>query len=652
MDVVAFRRRDRIVLATPTSDGVGGAGAFEVVAEGGRRFRLDRRGVVARVAVEPGPRGGEDEAAWLLRLRAEAGPGPDWEAVHALTAPDEALELDELARRAGCAGGRAPLDWLLDVGAATAWFKRGDHGWRPKLRERALAEIARRRAAQRQLAEDTALLGWWPHSVQDAPPDDAAGALAALTAFALDGESPATERGRVLAARLELPEPDHVLEALVERGLVPADLDPSPRRAGLSAPFPEGAAGDVTEILTVGPDRLDLRCEQAVAVDDPATLEVDDALALRRAGDRRELLVHIADVASALPAGTALDLAARARSTSLYTPDGIVTMLPRSVVTEKLSLDAGQDRAAVTAIFTLSADGLPVAPPRMVRSLVRVTRALSYEQADDPEALLPGGAGAALLELGERLAAARLARGAVVVELQQAKVMLVDGRPHVGVRPQGTPSDRLVAETMIVCNAAAAAALAAAGRAALFRVQDPPRHALPGDESEHEDDAALRGLRTRRALSPGWLCAEARPHAGLALDAYAQATSPIRRYGDLVNQRLLLDLLDGREPTYSVEELTELALFLEERRRVVRAATQARESYWVARALLPLLGQRIEGTLVRAPRRGLGLVWTPLVHRELPLRVPRGFVAPPVGTTCEWTLALVRPWRGRMELEP
>jgi exoribonuclease-2 len=302
----------------------------------------------------------------------------------------------------------------------------------------------------------------------------------------------------------------------------------------------------------------------------------------------------------------------------------------------------------VTAIFALGDDGLPSGAPRLVRSLVRVSRALSYAAADDPAALAPGHGGAELIALGERLAAARVARGAVVVELAQAKVTLCDGRPQVGVRHQGTPSDRLVSESMVLCNAAVAGALAAAGRAALFRVQDPPRHALP----EGEDDVALRGLRTRRALSPGWLSPIARPHAGLALDAYAQATSPIRRYADLVNQRLLLDLLASRAPAYSAEELAELALFLEERRRVVRAATQAREAYWVARSLEPLLGGRIEGTLVRAPRRGLGAVWAPLVHRELPLRVPRGFVCPPVGTTGAGTLSVLRPWRGRIELSP
>jgi exoribonuclease-2 len=279
---------------------------------------------------------------------------------------------------------------------------------------------------------------------------------------------------------------------------------------------------------------------------------------------------------------------------------------------------------------------------------VRVDRCLRYEQCRSPQDLGLGDAavGARLIELGEQLLRARQAAGAIQLDLDSLKISVRDGVVNFGLRRPRGPGDRLVAECMVLFNRHVGALLEAAGGAGIFRTQEEPRGALP------PRDDPLFAVRARRLLSPARTMAEPGAHRGLGASAYAQATSPIRRYGDLVNQRLLASAVAGGPSPHSVAEVTRLAEHLTQRERDVRAASAAREGYWVARMLEPEVGETIHGLLSRPPRRGLGAVWVPSLCRDLPLRPPRGWDPPPAGTAMDWTIARVLPYRGRVELAP
>jgi hypothetical protein len=130
------------------------------------------------------------------------------------------------------------------------------------------------------------------------------------------------------------------------------------------------------------------------------------------------------------------------------------------------------------------------------------------------------------------------------------------------------------------------------------------------------------------------------------------ATSPIRRYADLVDQRQLVAAVAGEKPPYRHADLERLVGSVLERERAVRIAGDERADYWIARSLERRVGATIDGVLSRTPRRGMGSVWTPSLCRELPLRPAAGWTAPPEGTAGAWRVSRVAPWRGRIELEP
>lgn len=649
-DVVALHRRERVALAAvvaekPSHDG---AGMLTLVAEDGARFTFPASQALVRTSDVPAPLPGEETARWLARLHAAAARPVDWRGVHGRATEGVAYGVDALAGLAGLDGALGSLAAALASSGAEPWFRRDGTRFVAAPRADAEAKVARIEASKLAHAEDEALRAWWPHRGDGPSPQACRGALDALGDFALRGQVHDAERGRVLAAKLDVPEPDQVLEALVAVGALPADVNPAPYRAGLVGGFRRGALDESERVAATPVDvsgREDLTGLHAVAVDDAETTEVDDAISVRETPDGTEVLVHIADAAAAIAVGSPLDKDAAYRVSSLYMPESAVSMLPRPLV-ERLSLEAGLVREALTGVFRISADGR-VAASRFVRSVVRVTRRLTYEQTAEASALAASEeASRRLVAVAEALRAARREAGAVLVSLESLKVSVADGVARLAVRHQATPGDLVVGELMVLFNREAARTLAAADAPAFYRTQDAPR------DPEPRSDDPLYPIRARRRFAPSNVSIEPGRHCGVGADQYLQATSPIRRFADLVNQRQIAAVAAGAKPPYRHADLERLVGHLIERERAVRLASDERTDHWIARAHESRTGGSLAGVLSRAPRRGLGAVWVPSLCRELPLRPSPGWTAPPEGTAAEWRIAKVAPWRGRIELEP
>jgi exoribonuclease-2 len=644
-DVIAFPRRDRVVIGAVLAEDVGpdGRARVTVLAEDGARFALPAEQAIVRFQGLLDGLQGTGEVQRLAKLRAGASGTMSWPKTLAAAVPGASLSFDELAALAGATDVSARLRVALALGSAEPWLRRNGPVWAVVPREEASAKLAAADAARRAEKEDAAILEWWPRRGSSPAPPAASGAVAALAAFGMAGDLPATSRGRLLAARLDLGDPDQAVEALVACGALPQDTDPSAHRAGLAEPFPAAADEEARRaaaepVTTAG--REDLTGLFAVSVDDEETIEVDDALSVRPAEGGVEILVHISDAAAVVARGGALDEALRARCSSLYRPDGPVTMLPLALVLGRASLDLGRVREAVTGFFVVAPDGT-VRSSRFARTLVRVARRLTYEQTSDPAVLAADPASAAaLVAAAAALREARIRGGATVTNLPSLKVRAEGGVPSVERRVQDTPGDTVVAESAVLFNAEAGKLFAARDAAALFRVQDPPR--LPDPRA----DDPLRPLLVRRRFAPTHLRVEPSRHHGVGCDAYAQCTSPMRRYADLVNQRQLLAVAAGEKAPYLPAELETLAEHVSQRERAVRTAT------WVARDVERRGVREMAGVLSRMPRRGFGGVWVEDLLQELPLRVHDRWRSPPEGTSGTWRVARVAPWRGRIELSP
>jgi exoribonuclease-2 len=464
---------------------------------------------------------------------------------------------------------------VRDTSTSLFWQRVDDglyfHGTPDEVIVRAPEEVAEERAAREARAAEAR--AWEAFLARaragKAHPDDAD--------FFREVEDLALERregSRVLRelGRAESPENAHAL--LLELGRWSPGFDPYPVRLKLPTDPPALARPPLPD-----EDRLDLTHLPAFAIDDEGCRDPDDALSLE--GDR--LWVHVADVAALVPSDSPIDLEARARGATLYLPEGAVPMLPPETV-EFLGLGLAQVSPALSFGLDLTpkgrVTGMEVAP-----SWVRVTR-LSYEQAESglDEEPLRG-----FHRLAQTWEARRRERGAAFLEFPEVKVRVADGRVSIRSLPPFR-SRALVREAMLAAGQAAARYALAREIPFPYTVQD-----FPGAEEQPQGLAEMHDLR--RTLSSSQQRSTPAPHGGLGLEVYAQATSPLRRYLDLVVHQQLRAHLRG-EPLLSAQELLERVGAADAVGGGVRRAERLAVRHWTLVYLMQHPDWRGEGVLI------------------------------------------------------
>jgi exoribonuclease II len=371
------------------------------------------------------------------------------------------------------------------------------------------------------------------------------------------------------------------LDLVTRTGNLPADADPfllvNGVHAGFSAAVLEYAEGLAP--YAADSSRSDYTTVETFSIDDDETREVDDALSVERQGDRTTVGIHIADPAHFVAKDDVLDRVAVERPLSLYLPTTTVLMFPERLGCDLASLSAGRLRATLSFRVTFGPDGT-LEDWEFAGGQIRVSRRLSYEQADAllraPEGTL-GEALTRLLRISETLAAARAAAGGVTLSRPDPIVHVSGDRVTVRVADPNSPSRRLVSEMMVLANRLTAEYALRHDVPVIYRVQDPPSEPVQSltcyDPVEFERQ--VRKLkRTRLSTIP-------QPHAGLGLDLYAQISSPIRRYADLVLARQLDARVEGREFPYSQTELLEVLGAVERMSQQNRALEREARRRWL-----------------------------------------------------------------------
>lgn len=286
-------------------------------------------------------------------------------------------------------------------------------------------------------------------------------------------------------------------------------------------------------------NRIDLTHLNIFSIDDADTLDVDDALSLEFLPNRQYRLgVHIAAPASVIPFDSPLETEARHRASSIYLPEKRIPMLPFILSENALSLLQGQIRNAVSFFLTFD-DDFNLIDSKILPSIVCSKHKLSYETA---EFLLEEGNDATadelrkIQEICEFSAQNRHNCGAIDVNLPEFKLKYSPENDTYDLIPidDNMMSRTLVAECMILANVLTASFCAQHDIPTLFRIQPKPS-ALPSQKSLDElpNDYA-RAYAIRRAMQPATTTLHPAPHAGLGVEKYTQATSPLRRYTDLL----------------------------------------------------------------------------------------------------------------------
>ena len=332
--------------------------------------------------------------------------------------------------------------------------------------------------------------------------------------------------------------------------------------------YPRGTAFPPHEV-PAPPAELPLAAVQAFSLDDATTTEIDDAFSLTRVSDDEwRVGIHIAAPALGIAPGSALDALARERLSTAYMPGVKFTMLPEDVIV-RYSLDAGEERAAVSLYVTVSAADLAVRGHHSRMERVRVCANLRHGEIAALDAAFEAGTRAGLphedaLRTLWRFAEAlerRRGKPSVNAAVLDYVFRVEDGRVRIEPRRRGAPLDKLVSELMILANASWGELLAERDVAALYRVQSSGKVRM----SVH-----------------------AEAHEGLGLACYAWLSSPLRRYVDLVNQWQLVAALGARKPPFA--RTSEVLLAALRAFEVTHARydeyQRAMENYWCLRWLL------------------------------------------------------------------
>lgn len=436
-------------------------------------------------------------------------------------------------------------------------------------------EVARKQAARAaEAAEKEAWLAFVARARagQYAPEDNRY--LREVEALALGRSS----HSRVLheLGHEETPENAHAF--LLELGYWDDRVNPYPQRFDVPLSPPDQPLPDLPD-----EPRRDLTHLAAFAVDDITTDTPDDALSLE--GDR--LWVHIADAAALIAPDTPLDLEARARAAAVHLPEQIVPMTPRAAI-HRLGLGLQEVSPALSFGIDLNEAGEIVAI-EIVPSWVRVVR-LTYEEA---AARISEEPFRTLRQIAERRQAQRRARGAILIDLPEVMVKVIGG--EVVLRPLPTlPSRFLVEEAMITVGEAVAHYGLAHDLPLPFATQEPA-------EAEERPTTLAGMFALRRTLKRSQYRAVAGPHGGLGLAAYVQATSPLRRYLDLVVHQQLRAFLRGAPPL-TASQIVERIGAVEATLDAIRQVEQLADRHWTLVYLREHPQWRGEGIVVE--RRG------------------------------------------------
>ena len=410
-------------------------------------------------------------------------------------------------------------------------------------------------------------------------------------------EAPDYQKGKAFLEKARLTAPEVPFRLLVKLGVFHEDENLDLYQLAVPRQFSEPTLTLAHRLSSETlPDpyehcRVDLRHLEAMTIDGEQTRDFDDALSLERVPEGWRLGIHIADVSALIPPETPLDLEARERGTSIYLPEERLVMLPEEISENTLSLVAHQDRLALSFLATLNSEA-QLKDWVIVPSLIRVRRRLTYQEVD--EKIEQDATLAALGELTTQLKAQRLARGGFELKLPEVWVSFGPFGLQVTVENQETPSHQMVSEAMVLANFLAARFLVERGLPAIYRSQTEPREPIQREEPKD----LVKLWQDRRKLSRVVMDLSPQPHWGLGLPYYTMATSPIRRYLDLVIQRQILSVLSGPTPVYGEADLEKILLAIEPAMRRAAFLKGKRLRYWLLKYLAGKVGQKVEALVV------------------------------------------------------
>ncbi len=453
--------------------------------------------------------------------------------------------------------------------------------------------------------------------------------------------------------RLHQPTRESATRAILEEHHIYTEFPDEARAAALTVPDrvrPSDLKG-----------RADLRDWFTFTIDGDNSKDFDDAVSLTENGDGTVTLgVHIADVGHYVKQGSALDREAFDRGTSVYFADRVAPMLPVELSNGICSLNPGVDRLTLSCIMTVDESG-HVARYELLRSVIHSRERMTYHNCN---LLLSGRADPALAEryaavtpvlrglaaLDVKLKALRRRRGALDLETRERYILCdAEGHPVEVLQKGAGQSEGIIESMMLLANETVARHLTLNHLPGVFRIHEEPSEdklnslkqtlyplgftLKSGDhgsfqtllkKSRGTPYQALISLLVLRTMMKASYAPEDLGHYGLAADHYCHFTSPIRRYPDLMVNRVLTATLTGKATETALKKLSNFcktaAIQSSEREIAAMTAERDIEKLYLAEYMEAHVGERFIGAVSGVTSFGLFLALPNGVEGLLPVR--------------------------------
>lgn len=419
--------------------------------------------------------------------------------------------------------------------------------------------------------------------------------------------------------------------------------------AGIPAEFPEKVLNQAVRVGKPVSDadrvgRRDLRDWLMVTIDGEDAKDLDDAVSLRMDGENYILGVHIADVTNYVQENSALDREAFERGTSVYLADRVIPMLPHKLSNGICSLNAGEDRLALSCIMTFDASGTMV-DHEIAETVINVDKRMSYngvskilegetqETEDQIVSML-----LCMKELSDILRELRGRRGSIDFDFPETKVILDENGKPVDIRPyERNDATKIIEDFMLMANETVAEEYYWRELPFLYRTHEVPdeekirklstfinnfgyhihiRNEVRPKEIQKllarvdgtPEEALISRLALRSMKRAGYTT-ENTGHFGLAAKYYTHFTSPIRRYPDLQIHRIIKENLRGRlnddRISHYEEILPKVASQCSERERRAEEAERDVVRMKKAEYMRSHIGEEYEGVISGVTKWGV-----------------------------------------------